>query len=227
MIWCRHVSVVIVVVCLSLLPARSEAAAITHPIDFGTVSAGITPFDGIFELDNDVALIRFTLDASADVSAEVTSHLASPAGFDPILTLFGPGSSFLGAFDFLTDSSTGSLSAGLLGPGNYLLALTQYVNFFSPFEGQFDFDQDADGLFTQSLFDPSGALGCTAFVAFNFATEQAECRTPAFAGSLTVEPAAVPEPGTLALLAVSAATLLARRPRRRRTVGGHAGVARD
>jgi hypothetical protein len=47
-----------------------------------------------------------------------------------------------------------------------------------------------------------------------------DCRTPNFAGSLTIEPEnvpqPVPEPGSLTLLALGGAALLARRDRWRR-----------
>lgn len=207
-----RVAVVLVVACLGLFPARSEAATITIPL--GSPGFGTTTFNGTFTADNDVALISFGLSTTSLVTADITSHLQTPAGFDPILTLFSPGTDFMGGFDFLLEDTAGLISA-LLGPGNYLLAITQYSNFYVPFQNRFDFDAAVNGAFTKALFDSNDTLACDDFIAFDFNTLTPVCRTGAFAGSLTVQ--SIPEPATLSLLAVGAAAIAVRRQRRKRS----------
>lgn len=205
---------VCLVVCLGLFPTRAEAATITIPLD--TLSAGSFDFSETFDQDNDVALISFSLSAAATVSIEMTSQTATPAGFDPILTLFRPGTDFMGSFDRLSDSESGMLDA-LLSAGDYLLAITQYNNFYVDGENRFDFDAALNGAFTKMLFDPLDTVPCGEFVAFDFTADAPECRTAAFAGSLTVEPELVPEPGAIVLLALGGTAMgLRRRHRKRR-----------
>jgi hypothetical protein len=150
------------------------------------------------------------------VSAEMTSHLATPAGFDPILTLFGPGSEFRGEFDFFTENAFGFLDPVPLSAGNYVLALTQYNNIYA-FNGGFEQDEAENGRFTYALFG-TAETNCDAFVAFD-----GQCRTANFAGTVSIQPENVPEPGSLALLMVGGAALLARRRSRKRPdASGHA-----
>jgi hypothetical protein len=202
--------VVAVVVCLSLIPSPSEASIISIPL--GSPAPGANPFNGTFTADNDVALISFALNTTTLVTADVTSQFQTPAGFDPVLTLFGPGTDFMGGFDFMFDDTTGSI-ASLLGPGSYLLAITQYSNFYVPFQNRFDFDAAVNGAFTQALFDPTGSLPCSSFVAFDFNTLTPQCRTGSFDGTLNIPSA--PEPAALALLALGAAAGVIRRRRSR------------
>jgi hypothetical protein len=192
-------------------PARAEAAPIS--ISAGLLSPGTFNFGGTFGTDNDVALIYFSLAGTSDLTAQMTSHVATPAGFDPILTLFGAGTDFLGGFDYLTDTDTGLLLA-TLAAGNYLLAVTQFNNYYTPGNG-FDYDAAVNGQFTSALFGP--AAGCSAFVAYD-----GSCRSPQFAGTLSLPTQAVPEPGTLALVVCGGAALVgwhrrqrARAPKRR------------
>jgi hypothetical protein len=209
---------VFAVVCLGVMPARGEAASISIPL--GTLDPGSFSFGGTFSQDNDVALIAFEVADPSLVTIQMTSQLATPAGFDPTLTLFGPGSDFLGAFDVIAeDSLLGSLQVTLAEGTSYLLAITQYNNLYLG-GGLFEYSDETlwpGGLFTEILFavDDQGQpvdLGCDRFVAFNFDSGSAECRTGTFAGTLSVESLRdVPEPGTLSLLAIGGAALAARR----------------
>jgi hypothetical protein len=199
-----HALLVILVACLCLTPARAEAAT----IELGTASGTTFDFSGVFGADNDVALIFISLLGTAEVSAEMTSQLETPAGFDPILTLFGPGTEFRGAFDFLSENAFGLLDPMTLAAGNYVLALTQYNNFYA-FTGGFEYDGANSGDLTAIL--SGGVTTCAEFVDLD-----GNCRTANFAGSLSIQPENVPEPGSLALLMVGGAALLVRRRRWRR-----------
>jgi hypothetical protein len=209
---------VFLVVCFGLLPVRAEAATIAIPL--GNLDPGSFAFSGTFNQDNDVALIAFEVDQPLLFSVEITSHLSgTPPGFEPYLTLFVPGSDFQpdpggGSFDFFRDSDTGLPDT--LDPGEYLLALTQFDNRYSPGVG---FDYALDPTFTLTLADIFGVdapAGCEGFLAIDFFGQTAECRTGTFAGALSVQSQDAPEPGTLSLLAIGGAALAARRRRRTR-----------
>jgi hypothetical protein len=225
----RGLLIVVVLACLVSLPVRADAEIIKL----------VTPnadgsFAGTFDNDNDVALISFVLQSSALVTVNMTSHL-DLIGFDPLLTLFGrladietgdfehEGNQYglvlesnfgdIGVLDF---NVPGFVEGGMLLAGNYLLAVTQYDNFF---------DRSADGdvgsfaHHQDPFFTCGGVLpgepdgGC--FVSF-----EGTPRSPEFAGTLTIEsedvPQPVPEPGSLTLLALGSAALLAGRGRRSR-----------
>jgi len=220
-----RVWLVAVVVCLGLMPARSEADVITT--DFGLVGAGTLNLANSFSNDNDVALFSFELDNDASITAEISSFICTTpdcgfvSGFVPILTLFGPGTEFLTVYDPISaatppdDSAALMLTADLVA-GSYLLAITQYNNDYIG-AGQFQYD----GLpaFTSVIFgDPP--LGtdaqplCTQFITTNLLSGLNECRNSNFSGTLTIEPSSVPEPATLSLLALGGAALAARRRRR-------------
>ena len=205
-------SLVFVVVCLVLVPARSEASMIT--LDQGTLSSGSFGFSGTFTADNDIALIYFALPTTASFSVQITSNLTgTPPGFDPYLSLLtSGGTDFLG-FGYLADQESGLPNT--LASGSYLLALTQYDNRFTPGSG---FDYDADPLFTLTLATIFGVAvpgGCQGFLAIDFIGSATECRTGSFAGSLVVQTATAPEPGSLSLLALGATAWIARQRRRR------------
>lgn len=224
----RSLPVVVLFACLVLLPARADADIITV-VPNADGSFGVT-----FGADNDVALIYLSLLGPAFVTFNITSHLdPTEPGFDPILTFFTAGGSQFtppdssDSYDFLFDSFTGSFDSsqedlalffpsGTLAAGNYLLAVTQYDNYFnlSPDGGFGTFTYAADSLFTCGPI-PERDPACTGFLAWDGTS-----RSPEFAGLLTIEaenvPQPVPEPGSLTLLALGSAALLARRGRRSR-----------
>lgn len=223
----RGLLVVVLLACLTLPAARAEAA----PIELGTVtSSNLVPLSGALAVENEVVdLIRFSLLASATLGIDFTSLLqppgGEPRGFDPIVTFFGTGSDYLGAYDWLFDA-TFDASFGVrtiegitLPAGDYLLALTHYGNYFQPTDGgvpgSFLADVAEGGLFTHSFY-ATAQTSCGTFVDVD-----GGCRTSNFAGSLTIEPEnvpqPVPEPGSLMLLALGGAALLAHRGRRSRS----------
>jgi hypothetical protein len=210
----RHYGrVVLLGVCLALVSTRANAATIT----LADLSPGVIGFSGTFDTDNDVALVTFTVSTTSPITATSTGHLGPTSGFDPIFTLFGPGTDFLGSFDFLGDwdSDAGTPLTATLDPGTYLLAITQYNNYYSPSDHRFDYDNAPGGLFTRAVFGPDST--CEAFVDF-----EGGCRSNAFAGTISgesVAPTTVPEPGTMGLLSLGGAALLARGRHRRARSG--------
>jgi hypothetical protein len=223
---------VALVLCLvGLIPARGEAALIdVTPTAFGTVSSGPYLLDGTFVKDNDIALFSFSLTSTATVTAELTSFLCNEPdgmcedstvrGFDPILTLLSDDSAYTlqGSAVSVTGNDPFTLPL-TLGPGDYLLAITQYNNFYSGTTGG-AFDNDTLASFTKAFFDIENLAPCPDFIAFVPPDEgldpAPECRNKSFAGTLTIESTAVPEPGTLTLLALGGSALIARRRRRTR-----------
>jgi hypothetical protein len=220
----RGLLIVVVLACLVSLPARAEAEIITL----------VTPnadgsFGGMFNNDNDVALISFVLQSSALVTVNMDL-----VGFDPLLTLFGRVEDGTGDFLYLDDEYDkvldsnfgvidnldfdvpGFLEDGMLAAGSYLLAVTQFENFFDlSLGGGFGtFAYAADSRFTCGPLDERDPA-CKGFLAWDGTS-----RSPEFAGLLTIEPEdvpqPVPEPGSLTLLALGSAALLARRGRRSR-----------
>jgi hypothetical protein len=199
-----HGLLVILVACLCLLPARAEAAT----IDLGTFSTGSFDITGTFDADNDIALIFLELLGTAVVSVEMTSQLDTPAGFDQILTLFGPGSDFLGAFDFLGDNAFGFLEPVTLSAGNYVLAVSHDLNYYFPGSG-FDYALAPSGALTADIAGFFDGTTCPDFLSLS-----GDCRSREFAGTLSIQPEnvqPVPEPGSLVLLMAGGAALLARR----------------
>ena len=205
----RHLGVVCLLLCATLIPTHAHAALIHKFVDTSSAS---TAFNGEFAYDNDLALLYFTLSTPSMISAEVTS------GFDSVLTLFvdfptgaDTDPEFDGTYWFAFDRTSSTLEATPLGAGNYVLALTQYDKYFSPISG-FDYDGDTDAarFFTRLTSDCETGFG---------AFESAECGTGVFSGTLTVEPVVqpAPEPGTLSLLALGGAAAAWRRRTARRS----------
>jgi len=184
-----------------------------------TLSAGMVNFSGAFTHDDDVVLIPITVAGSSLITIRTTSFADGSTGFEPVLTLFdGSGNLLLqdsmggtvpaGCDGRVIDPSSGfcldGFIQGVLGAGSYTLALTEYDNI--PGGTLSDgFPQTGNGDFTGPEF--RGTAG--AFVLFDGSQ-----RTSAWA--LTVDGAAVPEPGTMSLLAAALVSVMAIRRRARR-----------
>jgi len=201
---------VVLVVCLTLAAAPGEAATI-----------GIS---GSLTQDSDVVIVPFTITEDSLLTFELT------AGFLSVVTLFGPvtdptqvllqyptdpaGSFFqwiteFQAFDDPFIVSDPWALAGAASGTNYLLAISQAPNLFTPFNplGGFAAEHDPDFL---KDFIP---LECPNT---EFVDASGGCGTGTFSASFAVEPAAsVPEPATLSLIALGGAALAARRRRKR------------
>jgi hypothetical protein len=104
------------------------------------VRAADFSFTGNLANANDVRLFEFTLGAPATVTLSTVSFSGGTnaggsvilgGGFDPVLSLFGPGGSFITLSDDI-NTSTGNFDALIqqsLLPGVYTLALTQATSF--------------------------------------------------------------------------------------------------
>ena len=192
---------VVVFVCLGLMPARSEAAPIT--------------LTGTFTQDSDVVFAALTITETSELILDVT------AGFMPIVTLFGPvtdptqvliqngGVSYQWITDFTSFDDSILLNPAWTLQGDssgtqYLLALSQFPNYFDPipsagFPGGFAAVNDPD--FLRRDFPE-----CDGFV-----DAAGACGDGAYSAQFDAVSTSVPEPATLSLLALGGAALVARR----------------
>ncbi len=193
------------------------AACAALPAQAATIS-----FTGTFDSDDDLELFSFTLGSASTVTMMTLSYaggvnaagdLIAPGGFDPILTLFDASGAFLAENDDGTPPDVGvdPVSGGAfdsyfelaLGPGSYILALTQFDGFAAG-------SHLSDGFQPQTFFScPNGTFCDTA----------GKNRTSAWAVDiLGVDSAtsAVPEPSSIMLLGLGLLAVaggLRRRPR--------------
>jgi hypothetical protein len=221
---------------LALSPIPADAAAIltgATGTSCASLSSNCTVFDidpsagailsGEFVFDNDVALFQFVLTLQTTFSAVTSSYATDgTGGFDPTLGLFfengtivqypdpADSTAFYAARGLDVDPDTGDyndiLPTLLLEPGTYYLALLQYPN---------SFHVGADGL--DSLL-AGFELDDTPFVdgGCSGAQSQGACGFSLSITASAVDTTAVPEPGTLSLLALgSGAMALVRRRRTR------------
>ncbi|MGH9720611.1 MAG: DVUA0089 family protein [Bryobacteraceae bacterium] len=194
----------------------------TAPLFGGTISltGNLSPDD-----PNDVLLAAFTLSSTANVSFQSWGYggtanapggtnaagaVITPGGFDPYLSLFagaGPSATFLVSNDdgFCPPGTPGpacrdsSLDVLNLAAGTYTAALSVFSNF-----------SFAENFGSGTLGD--GFIGLGSY----YNADSDSFRNPAYALDITSDglPVAIPEPGTLGVLA--AATLLFIIGRRRR-----------
>lgn len=200
--------------CAILFPGASSSCSVFN-IDDPFAAPNVS---GEFELDNDVALFRFSLSGQTTFSAFTSSYAIG--GFDPTIGLFDVNgtivqyadpegsAAFYPARGVDIDQFSGNyddmLPMLLLGPGTYYLALMEYPNFFK---------SDLNGL--DSLLE--------GFASDDFAgaCSQDGLRTCSFSLAVTahaVDTTPVPEPGTLPLLVLGSAAAGFFRRRRAREV---------
>jgi PEP-CTERM motif len=178
--------------------------------------AGGTSYTGMFTLDNDVQLETFTINSTSDVTLRTWSFLGgtnyagqviSAGGFDPMLTLFGPGGGFIGFNDDI-DRMSGNWDSELvqtgLAPGTYTVVLTQYYNYANAYLDYLNtgstsgtladgFSQAANPNFTLNIPNPPETSGY-----FWDAAQPAVERNGNWAMDI-VTTASIPEPASLLL----------------------------
>ncbi|MBV9852692.1 MAG: DVUA0089 family protein [Armatimonadetes bacterium] len=167
-----------------------------------------TTLTGTFLHDDDHFLYSFNLSSPQVVTAYTTSYAGGTnldgtttpnGGFDPILSLFDSSGTLLDVNDDgdnaptdpVTGSAYDSYLQDTLGPGSYTLALTQYDNFPNGTLAS-GFFEDGNHTFTSQFVAP-GSTSAPPFVDFD-----SNQRNGNFV--LNVNSAAVPEPGSVALL---------------------------
>ncbi len=217
----RDLAVVCVVVCLTLgIAARSEASFITAPDFVVTQAPDGFSFDGHFNQDNDVALIEFSIDFQSTFQVLVTSF-NELNGFNPNLFLLNTDGTQAEGLDAEgTPIEVNNQDAGnspliaTIAKGSYVLAITQQFNL--PNITSPGFSMDDSPFYTCDFLEAS--TGCTGFID-PFVDTFPTPRSNRVAGSVAItsleQPAPVPEPGTLTLLAGGLGALAARRRRRR------------
>lgn len=219
------------------LRGRSCAIALLFASFFAAATelrAANISLQGAFGSDDVVQLFDIVLTSPASVDLRTYGYAGGTAsngqtiprgGFDPILTLFNASGVFIVenddgsgvADDALTGQPLDSRITATIGPGQYILALTQYDNFVTGLTLQEGFDQAGHGNFTA---DPSftNGPGCASGQFRDTSDVPGACRN----GNWTVDflnvtsatarsAAVVPEPSTYALLLLGSLALLRRR----------------
>lgn len=189
---------------------------------------------GAFDTDDFVQLFDIVVNSAANVDLRTYGYAGGTAsngqsvprgGFDPILTLFDASGVFIAenddgtgvANDALTQQPLDARITASLGPGQYILALTQYDNFVTGLTLQEGFDQVGHGNFTAG---PSftGGPPCASGQFRDVSDVSGACRNGNWTAdflnvtSATARSVAdVPEPSTYVLLLLGSLTLLRRR----------------
>lgn len=210
-------------------PPSAEAAPITLQ---HTLSAPATAIelDGSFTFDNDIALFSFLLGPGQyDFLAQTTSYAAGD--FDPSLALYagrlgdtdaslmtylGPDSVAYPALndDDISPDALLQFSLGVDSEAWFTLALTQSGNFAHE---DMTFDWDHDNFQCGTTGESSCEVGAETGHFVDFTGEPRGSNYALTLAVTPVEPASVPEPGTLALMGLGAgAAALARRRHSRR-----------
>lgn len=199
-------------------PRAATAAPISAPDFLVTQTADGLSFGGAFLHDNDYAEILLDISSASLLTVTIDSYLVVDdlPGFDPMLYLLDSSGGQAAGFDAdgqpiavnNQDAGNSPLIARI-DPGVYTLVISQYLNFPNLTSPGFSYDDDP--LYTCGLYPQANP--CTGFVDFDGP------HTGDISGSLTIEsleqPAPVPEPGTLALMATGVGWLAARRRRAR------------
>jgi hypothetical protein len=178
---------------------------------FASQYAKANTVTGTFNTDDQVNFYTTTLTSSQTFNVNTTSYAAG--GFDPVLTLFYANGSPIapsmtgGTADPVTGLSNDAYISQLLGPGTYLLSLSEFPN--GATNGANDpFLFAGMGNFTPSLCP--GSTG-TSFLESDVAPCVQRTGNFAFTSNVTLAPAATvtPEPATWILVLPATGLLLA------------------
>jgi hypothetical protein len=187
------------------------ALALTVILGAPETNATVFSYSGNFTQDDNVMLFNFSLLSNSSVNISTSSYAAG--GFDPTLTLFDSTGVFIDQNqDISSIDNFDSFMSDTLLAGSYIVALTQYDNF--PIADDINnkllsdgFTQQGAGNFTGPEFLLPGAPG-------SFINIDGLQRTSQWAVNIEVldaanNPATVPEPSTLLLLAAGFAGMCA------------------
>jgi hypothetical protein len=200
---------ILVLVCVGVVavPSRAQADAI-DPANFSVTQAGTGfTFNGHFTQDNDFALIGFSVDFQSLLNVAITTFNDVDNGFNPNLFLLNPDGSQAVGLDAdgntidVNDQDAGNIPlVATIAAGNYVLAISQQLNF--PNITSPGFSQDDFPFYTCDFLPEPAA--CSGFID-PFSSNFPAPRSNVIAGSATItsleQPAPVPEPATLILLA--------------------------
>lgn len=221
MLGIRGLLVACVAVCVTLgIAARSEASILTPPDFVVTQTPDGFSFDGHFNQDNDVALIEFSLDFQSTFQVLITSF-NDLNGFNPNLFLLNTdGTQAQGldaegnAIEVNNQDAGNSPLIATMAKGTYVLAISQQLNL--PNITSPGFSMDDSPFYTCDFLEVS--TDCTGFID-PFVDTFPTPRSNRVAGGVVItsleQPAPVPEPGTLALVATALGGAVLRRHRRR------------
>jgi hypothetical protein len=186
------------------------ALALTVILGTPETNATVFSYSGNFTQDDNVRLFNFTLLNNATVTIGTSSYAAG--GFDPTLTLFDSLGVFIDQNQDISFNNFDSFMSDTLLPGSYIVALTQYDNF--PVADDTNNKLLSDG-FTQAgngnFTGPEFSDGPGSFINIDGLQRTSQWDLAIEVVDAANNPAAVPEPSTLLLLAIGFAGLCALR----------------